>query len=191
MKKELKMNLLISILFLLIGIILFTNPGGVIDFIAYIVGGIFLFVGLIYFVQFWRGEKKNIFVSEFYSGVISVVIGVILMFNNGALDLALRVFSGVWILYRAIVHLKVALTLKDQKDDAWKVSLGISIILFAGGLFEILVQSLELTIIGFVIILYSLFEIMNIIYQLLHKPKEEVIKKPEIMKQEEVKKLPE
>ena len=50
MKKDRKVTILTSLLFLMLGIILFQNPGGVVKFITYIFGGIFLFIGMIYFI---------------------------------------------------------------------------------------------------------------------------------------------
>lgn len=175
MKKDRKVTILTSLLFLMLGIILFQNPGGVVKFITYIFGGIFLFIGMIYFIQYWKREDKTTLSSELYSGIISVIIGIIVMFCAGAIEFALRLITGVWILYRAFMSLHYALWLRDLKDPSWKIHALISFILLVIALYVILKSNLILSSIGLVLILYSVVEFINVIYDMI--PKKNIVMK--------------
>ena len=45
-KKSGYLSLLSSILFLILGVLLINNPGGIVEFISYIIGGVFLAMGI-------------------------------------------------------------------------------------------------------------------------------------------------
>ena len=51
-------SLFSSILFLLFGIILFTNPGGILKFISYIAGGSLILVGIFNIISYHKTLKK-------------------------------------------------------------------------------------------------------------------------------------
>lgn len=175
MKKDKKVTVLTAILFLILGIILFQNPGGVVKFITYIFGGIFLFIGMISFIQYWKREEKNALSSELYSGIISVLIGIIVMFCAGAIEFALRLITGVWILCRAFLSLRYALWLRDLKDPSWIVHSIFSFFLLVIALYVIVKSNLVLSSIGLVLILYAVIELINVIYDIFPKKKKDIV----------------
>lgn len=175
MKKDRKTTLLTSLLFLLVGIILFANPGGVVKFITYIFGGIFLFMGIVYFIQYYKAPDKNVAYGELYSGIVSAVIGIIVMFCAGAIELAIRLITGAWILYRALMNLRYALALKELKDDNWIGNMVASFLLLVAGLYIILRSNLVLSSIGLVLIIYAGIELLELLYEVFPKKKKDIV----------------
>lgn len=163
MEKEKGMSLLISALFLALGIILFTNPGGVVKFITYIVGGIFALLGSIYLIKYYRSSERKTNIISLYSGVLSIMIGIIVVFCAGAIELAIRILIGGWILYRSIITMKESLDLKVMKVPTWKRGMVIAALLFACGIYIVVRSNLVLSTIGLLLIVYAIVEIVNVI----------------------------
>lgn len=167
MKKEEGMSIVVSALFLILGIILFTNPGGVVQFIAYIVGGFFALLGVIYLFKYYRSFDRKANMDSLYSGIISVMIGIIVMFCAGAIELAIRLLLGSWILYRSIITMKHAIDLKNLQVVTWKRGLVIAILLFICGLYIVLRSNLVLSMIGLLLIIYAITEIVGVILSIV------------------------
>ncbi len=167
MKKEVKTSILMSILFLIVGIVLVLYKDEVVKYATYLFGGIFLFLGLIYFVQYWKSEDKKASSMQLYSGIMSAMIGIILMFCAEAVELAIRIITGIWILYRAFINLHYALVLKDLNMPTWMVSLVVSFFFFAAGLYVILKGNLVISTLGIIIILYALLELGTTINEIV------------------------
>ena len=81
-----------SILFLLLGIILFTNPGGIVKFISYIIGGILIAIGIFNILSYYKTLKKlNIeYTSKLISGIIIIVIGFIVILFSSFIETTIR-----------------------------------------------------------------------------------------------------
>lgn len=175
MKKDNKLTILTSLLFFMIGFILFNNPGGVVKFITYIFGGIFLFIGAIYLFQYWKSEEKQFLSSELYSGILSVFIGIIVMFCAGAIELAIRLITGAWILCRALFQLKASLYMKELKVPSWITGMIASFLLLVIGLYIILKSNLVLSSIGIILMIYAVIELVETVYEMIKKPKDNII----------------
>lgn len=153
-------SLISSIIFLIIGAILFTNPNGIIAFLAYILGGIIIVIGVVKIVLSQRNETKSSFDLTF--GIIAIVIGLILMLCSSMIDLALRICFGALILLNGISKLRNALEIKAYSNE-WIKLLVISLLIIVIGLYIILKSNLLISSIGLVIMIYSVISIIGFI----------------------------
>ena len=162
--KNFASSLWISILFFILGAILFTNPNGVVKFITYIFGGIFLFAGIYKLFIYYRSKKKNIAHNgDMIYGVVAIIIGIVLMVSTSAIETVIRFVMGAWILYTGITKLTFSLQLKNNKIDAYKVTFVVAIIMIFFGLYIILKTNLVFSAIGLCIMIYSALEIIQYI----------------------------
>lgn len=158
-------NLFTSILFLVVGILLFSNPGGVVKFITYIVGILFIIMGIGKIVSYYQMIRKmNVNnTSDFILGIVAAILGIIVIFCSSAIEFVIRLVMGGWILYSGIVKLIYSLNLRDLKVDSWLYILIVSIIMIICGLYVIVKSNLVFSTIGLILIIYSIIEIIQYI----------------------------
>lgn len=158
-------SLITSILFLVIGILLFSNPGGVVKFITYIIGILFIIMGIGKIFSYYRmSSKMNINnTSDLILGIVAIVLGFIIIFCSSAIEFVIRIVMGGWILYTGVIKLIYAFNLKDMKVNSWLYVLIISIIMIICGLYIVIKSNLVFSTIGLVLIIYSIVEIIQYI----------------------------
>ena len=75
------MSLLGSILFLIIGILLFTDSSALVNYINYIIGAVLVIIGIVRFIIYSKLEEKTM--MDLSSAIIPIVLGVIIiMFSS-------------------------------------------------------------------------------------------------------------
>lgn len=158
-------NLIISILFLIVGILLFSNPGGVVKFITYIIGLLFIIVGIGKFFSYYRMSKKmNINnTSDLILAIIAIILGIVIIFCSSAIEFIIRLIMGSWILYSGIIKLIYSINLRESKVTSWIYVLIVSILMIICGLYIIVKSNLVFSTIGLVLIIYSIIEIVQYI----------------------------
>ncbi len=162
-KKD-SMSLVASILLLILGVILISNPGGVVKFITYILGGIII-IGIAKIISYLK-IKKNMNIqntNDFIIGIISIIIGIVIIFCSSAIEFVIRLSMGGWILYSGITKLIISLKLKEINVNNWYLVLVSSIIMIACGLYIIIKSNLVLSGIGIVLVLYAIVDIVQFI----------------------------
>ena len=159
-KKD-KSSIITSLLFLILGICLLVNPAGMVKFITYIIGVIFVVYGSIKLYNYYKA-KETISSIQLTLGITAIVIGIIIMFCNGIIEFVIRLIMGGFILANGINKLIVALNSKET-NNKWTTLLIISIILIIAGLYMILKSNIVLSTIGIVLIIYSSVDLISYI----------------------------
>ena len=159
-KKD-KSSIVTSLLFLILGICLLVNPAGMVRFITYIIGVIFVVYGSIKLYNYYKA-KETISSIQLTLGITAIVIGIIIMFCNGVIEFVIRLVMGGFILANGINKLIVALNSKET-NSKWTTLLAISIILIIAGLYMILKSNIVLSTIGIVLIIYSSVDLISYI----------------------------
>ena len=159
-KKD-KSSIVASIMFFILGICIFINPGEMIKFITYIIGIILVVYGSLKLYNYYK-FKDSISNIQLTLGITTIVLGLIVMFCNGVIELAIRLVMGGFILANGLNKLIVALNGKET-NNKWKELLIISIILIIGGLHIILKSNIVLSTIGLILIIYSTIDIISYI----------------------------
>lgn len=159
-----KNNLFSSIIFLLFGIVLFTNPGGILKFLSYIAGGVLILIGIINILEYIK-TLKNLNIEEnikLISGIILIVLGLIVMFFSSFIETTIRLIVGIWLIYCGILKIIDSTAFKSDKVSYY-VDLIIGILIIALGFYVSLKTNLVLSVIGLFIIIYSILDIISYI----------------------------
>lgn len=158
-------SLISSILFLVIGILLFLHPDGVVKFITYIVGSIFVGLGIIKVLSYYKIIKKENITntSDLVLGIIAIVVGLTIILCSGAIEIATRLVIGAWILYSGIMKLTLAFKLKELNSKTWVYTLIVSILMIICGIYIIAVSNIFFKTLGLFLIIYSIIEIIQFI----------------------------
>jgi uncharacterized membrane protein HdeD (DUF308 family) len=156
-------SLFSSILFLIFGIILFTNPGGILKFLSYITGGILILIGIINVLSYIKILKKlNIEEnSKIISGIILIILGLVVILFSSFIENTIRLVFGAWIIYSGVVKLIESITFKTDKIIFY-VNLGISLLMILCG-FYVALTDLAYRMIGLFIMTYSILDIISFV----------------------------
>lgn len=158
-------SLISSILFLILGVVLFTNPGGIVKFISYILGGLLIIIGIINILSY-RKTLKNLNVSNqstLISGIVLIVLGLVAIICSSVIETVIRLIIGAWVLYSGVMRLIGAFNYQQNKTSFY-VRLVIAGLLILVGLYIILKTNLFFSGIGLFIIIYSVLEIVGYIF---------------------------
>ena len=155
-------SLFSAILFFILGIILFTNPNGVVKIVIYILGGFSILAGVFKLLIYSKTSQYNSNPKEIVSGVIYMLIGMatiicsIIFFD--AIETVLRLGDAMYLLYVGLNRLTSAF--KEPKANR-TVYLINAFIIIAGGIALALIKGLPFKIVGLFIIGYSVIEIIG------------------------------
>ena len=154
-----------SIVFLILGAIMYTKPDAIVIITTYVFGGLLILVGLFKCVKNYLDVKKDNSVSstEMIVGIILTVFGVICIFLAGVVEALVRLVIGGWMIFSGITGLVNALYL-DKKTSKFYVSLLLSLVIIGGGLYTILEANLAFQAIGIVLMIYAILEIIGYIF---------------------------
>lgn len=174
------MSLISSILFFILGAIMFSKPEAIILFISYVIGGIIIIIGTFNCIKNYLDIKKDNSISskEMILGIILIIIGLVFIFLADVIETIVRFIIGGWILFTGINRLINTLQL-TKKDNKFISQLIISILLVGIGMYTILKSNLAFKTIGIVIIIYSIIEIIG--YILNRQTKEIIIETKEVI----------
>ncbi len=156
-----------SVLYLLFGIVMLFFPGLVITSVCYLVGIMFLFVGVSGIVMYMKTEIKTAFTS--FTLVMSIIFGafgVYVLLNPEAFESFLPLVMGIFLLVDSVSKLSMAFDLKKFEYQNWWQMLIVAFILLGCGLllvfnpFEALAVSVQ--IIGAILIVDAVSNIFTI-----------------------------
>ena len=155
---ETKKSLITPIVFLIIGLVLAINPGEVVEFISFIFGGVFLFLGILKFIT--DRKRNDTTTSDEIFSFIMIIMGIICIFFSSTIELLVRLILGLWILLNGINTVIIGTDIiKIDKKNIFTLLVGF--FLMAMGLYTMFIENLVFETIGIVIIIYSILEIID------------------------------
>jgi len=160
LKKSGWFSILTSVIFAILGIILVWKPIETVRIISYILGTVFIVVGLVKIVNYFIARGKYDFYNyDLIFGLMAVVIGVVTIVCSDTIGAIFRIIIGIWIIYSALVRFNLSLKLRAINSSVWLYSLLLATLILICGLYIALnVGSLVMTI-GVVMIIYSIIDI--------------------------------
>ncbi len=163
LKKSGWISIVESIIFIALGIIFILKPDDIMAIIAYIIGGMFIAIGLIKVLNYIQSKGKNdLYNYELIYGIMSAVIGIVVIVYRGSISYLFGIITGMWIIYSGVVRFSSALKLKKLNNNLWIYTMIIAIIMFIGGLYVVLTSgTILLTVIGAIMITYAILDIIE------------------------------
>lgn len=161
---ETKSSIVAPVIFLIIGVLLLTNPGGIVEFISYIFGGVFLALGIGKIVLDSKRVDKT--TGDTFYSVLMIIIGLIFIFFSGTIEFIIRLAIGLWIVINALRSIIMGSNSMNM-DKKNIVSFVIGFILLIIGVYTIFVSNLILQSLGLILIVYAVLEIADYINNLI------------------------
>lgn len=159
------MVLISSIVFFILGAIMFTKPDAVVLFVSYVIGSLIIILGIFKCFKNYLDVKRDNTTSSnnMILGIVLIVIGLVFIFLASVIEALVRLVIGGWILFSGINRLINALSL-PKKNSQFLVLLILSLLLIGGGLYTILEANLAFQAIGVVLMVYAFLEIFGYIF---------------------------
>jgi len=154
------MSILISAIFAVLGIILIWKPDETIKVISYVLGTIFIIIGLARVINYVSAKGKyDLYNYDIIFGILAIIIGIVTMVYSNAIATLLNIVVGIWIIYSGLIRLSVALKVKKQNVNAWLYILILALIMLACGIYVIFNVGAIVTTIGIILLIYSIIDI--------------------------------
>ncbi len=159
-------SLIMSIIFIVIGLFLFIKPDTTISIISFVIGGALLLSGIFSTYRYFSSDEIiNAFNFDLIYGVLLFIAGVFMIFNPTALATLFPIILGIWIIINSVTKFQYARVLKKAKNEDWVYTTFISILTLIWGivlLYNPLKSILAITqIIGVFIIVYAVLDIFD------------------------------
>lgn len=193
MKKNSKVSLFSSLVFFVLGIVIFVNPDILVKTISYGLGGLLILIGVYRSVSYYIHDKNLGVVNrnEIAFGITAIVLGVVFIFLADAIELLIRFIVGGWLLIAGLNKILKTFYITDRDSKFYSLII-IGLILIGIGLYIILVSNLALSIIGLFMMIYGVIDFISyFVYKSGKEIIEEVvdeIETKEVIKEKEDKK---
>ena len=173
MAKKLKWNLiLMSLLYLALGIFLLMVPGTALNVVCYALGGVVLACAAVQLVRYFVVER-GVFQSQLtlISGLVCLALGAFLIIRSDIVVRVLPIVFGLFIIFDSLGRVQNALELRRCEYSSWKVFLllavlsvilGIVMVVDPFGTMETLVMA-----IGLILTLEAALNLLSALYTML------------------------
>ena len=169
MVKKLKWNLvLMSLLYLGLGVFLVMKPGTALNIVCYALGGVVLACAAVQLVRYFAVER-GVFQSQLtlVSGIVCLALGAFLIIRSDIVVSILPIVFGLFVIFDAIGRVQNALDLRRCGYDSWKgflflPVLSVVLVINPFGAMETLVMA-----IGIILIVEGAINLLSALYTVL------------------------
>lgn len=162
LKKDALETILVSIIFLAIGILIALNPETTIMAVSYVIGGIFILFGIFKIVNYISLKGNEDFLNyDLVFGTIGIIVGIIFIVQASLLNTILRIAVAIWLIYSGLIKGNVALKLKKFNIKAWWLALVSAILMVVAGIYVISYSGILVATLGIFMIVYAVIDIIN------------------------------
>ena len=173
MVKKLKWNMiLMSVLYLGLGIFLLAKPGTALNIVCYALGAVVLACAAVQLIRYFVAER-GVFQSQLtlISGLVCLGLGAFLIIRSDIVVSILPIVFGLFVIFDALGRVQNALDLRRCGYDSWKgflllpvlsVVLGVIMIANPFGAMETLVMA-----IGIILIIEGAINLLSALYTVL------------------------
>ena len=159
LKKSGWTDIIISLIFVIFGIMLISRPEAIMSIISILLGGIFVVMGILKVVDYYSNGKQDNYLIAL--SVVMILIGIIIMFCADIIMSVFRILIGIWIIYSGLMNLQTAIIWKDYKSKAWLVTLILAITTIIVGVYVLVNTGAILQTVGIAILIYGLVDIIE------------------------------
>lgn len=151
-------DIIISLVFVLLGILLVARPNEMMSVITVLLGAVFIIVAFLKLVDYFTSEPKEDYLLTM--ALIGIIIGVIVLLCPNIISNIFSVFLGVWIILEGLKDFQTTLVWKDIKSGYWTITLICSMLIIIAGIAVLINTTLALKTIGIAIIVYAVLDIV-------------------------------
>ena len=159
LKKSGWTDIIISLIFVLFGIMLISRPEAIVSIISILLGAIFIVIGVLKIVDYYSNGKQDNYLIAI--SVVMILIGIIIMFCADIILSAFRILIAIWIIYSGILNLQTTIVWKEYKSRLWLLTLLLSIATIGVGIYVLVNVGAIMQTIGIAILVYGIVNIIE------------------------------
>ena len=160
-------SVICSLALMALGILLIVKSEATIMTISYIIGGVLIAIGVLAELTYIKEQKyaNNVTDLDVVYGIVSIILGVIVISNPEAIGSIIPLIIGVLIIANSVVKLEYSLELKKENNELWISTLILSIIMVICGvllIFNPFKGAVFLTrVVGIFILVYAILDLIS------------------------------
>ena len=163
LKKSGWTDIIIALVFILLGIMLIVRPEVITAMISIILGVICIIIGILKLFDYLSKGKVDKYLIAI--SIVAIITGIIIMFCGDMIFSVFRILVAIWIIYSGIMNLQTSIIWKDYKSKLWITTLILSIVTIIVGIYMLVNRGAVLQMIGVAILIYGIIDIIeNIIF---------------------------
>lgn len=152
-------DIVISIIFILFGVLLIARPNEMVAAISIIFGILFIAMGVLKLVEYFTSETKEDYLLTI--ALVAVVFGVVMLFCSESIISLFRIILGIWIIAAGIMDFQTTLIWKEVKSMYWTLTLIFSMLMIVAGIVILINKDILFTTIGVITIIYAVLDIID------------------------------
>ncbi len=152
-------DIVISIIFVIFGVLLVARPDATVGAISVILGIVFIAMGVLKLIEYYTSDTKEDWLLTV--ALVAVIFGVIVLFASDSVLAFFRVILGIWIIVTGVMDLQTILIWKQVKSPYWTVSLIFTLLMILAGIIILINQQILITALGVLIIVYGILDIID------------------------------
>ena len=159
LKKSGWTDIIVSLIFIIFGMMLIARPEAIVSVIAILLGAIFIVMGVLKIIDYYSNGKQDNYLIAI--AVAMILIGIVIMFCANIILSVFRILIGIWIIYSGIMNLQTTIVWKDHKSKLWIVTLLLAIVTIIVGVYILVNTGAILQTIGVAILVYGVANIVE------------------------------
>ena len=152
-------DIVISLIFVFLGVLLIAKPNETVGAISIILGVIFIAMGVLKLVEYYTSETKEDYLLTI--ALIAVIFGIIVIFASDAILALFRIILGIWIIAAGIMDFQTAIVWKQVKSPYWTATVLFSILMMFAGIIILVNKDILLTTMGVITVIYAVLDIID------------------------------
>lgn len=158
-KRSSWIDMIISIIFIVLGALLIGKPEQTLEAISIILGIVFISMGVLKLIEYFIENKKEDYLLMI--ALVCVIFGAIIMFATDTILSFFRIILGIWIIITGVMDFQITLRWKEFKSPYCLISILFSILIMFSGFLILINRDIILTTIGIIIFIYGILDVID------------------------------
>lgn len=159
LKKSSWTDIVVSLLFVLFGIMMMARPESIMSVISILLGAICVVMGVLKGIDYFASGKTDNYLLAI--AIVAIITGFIIMFCADIILSVFRILIAIWIIYSGIMNLQTTIVWKDYKSRLWLLTLLLAIAMIIAGIYILINNGAMLQIVGGIIVAYGILDIVE------------------------------
>lgn len=159
LKKSSWTDMIVSMLFVLFGIMLIAKPESIMSIISILLGAICVAMGVLKGIDYFASGKNDNYLLAI--AIVAIITGIIIMFCANIILSVFRILIAIWIIYSGIMNLQTTIVWKDYESRLWLLTLLFAITMIIAGIYILINNGAMLQIVGGIIVTYGILDILE------------------------------
>lgn len=159
LKKSSWTDIVVSLLFVLFGIMMMARPESIMSVISILLGAICVVMGVLKGIDYFASGKTDNYLLAI--AIVAIITGFIIMFCADIILSVFRILIAIWIIYSGIMNLQTTIVWKDYKSRLWLLTLLLAIAMIIAGIYILVNNGAMLQIVGGIIVAYGILDIVE------------------------------